>query len=304
MITRRNIGETLHIGDLYDARRDISVGSSMFDQIPDNAITQTDCTNNRYDYTLNDSYTEKFRMMSIEGNLKLSVLSNIVNISGVGKYLSDVKESSKIRRSSMLYEILTKKEDIDILSNKMRSFVKAEVLNDDDVTHVVTGIKWGANIVFTLEYELSENAKKKEFEGSLKATFDIIKAGGGGGGGLLKEHGISAKELYINIKLYGTVKLEGNITPQNIDDIYEITKSLNIENINGGKGIPVEYTLFPIDKVRKYYNLDLRLDAVVHKIDVTLISKIEKAFDDIIHNKSVLFDFVKEKCRKIFFLYI
>ncbi len=84
--------------------------------------------------------------------------------------MTDQKQSKKSVKCSIIYGIKTKKESFSISDNAITGYLEYNSLNRDDATHVVVGIKWGANVVASFEYSNHENNTTREIEGALQAT--------------------------------------------------------------------------------------------------------------------------------------
>jgi hypothetical protein len=61
----------------------------------------------------NNTYSEKLNLLNIKGELQLSILAGLIKLEGYGKFLEDKKESVRSVQSSLLYNILTKKESLE-----------------------------------------------------------------------------------------------------------------------------------------------------------------------------------------------
>jgi len=110
----------------------------------------------------------------VSAELKLSIFSGMVSLEGSGKYLSDKKESHKPVSPALVYHITTKFQRL-VLNNLNTEFICHDSLGLKDATHVVTGIKWGANANVTFEHANDENSDKEEVSGKLRAAFEKVK---------------------------------------------------------------------------------------------------------------------------------
>ena len=174
-ITRKAIGRSARLGSLYDSRNDNFIGVELYiDNIPTEVINPIDqCPNTNYDFNYDETLKSKFNKLNVEGELKLSILMNLVNLEGSGRYLSDEKSSQRVFRSAFIYQSTTCYESYNPLNQKLKN-----LSNDFEYlsgTHVVCGIKYGVNAIFSVEYTVEDSNKTKEIKGKLSGLFDKIK---------------------------------------------------------------------------------------------------------------------------------
>jgi hypothetical protein len=100
-------------------------------------------------------------------------------LEGSGRYLSDEKSSQRVFRSAFIYQSTTCYESYNPLNQKL-----IKLSNDFkhlSGTHVVCGIKYGVNAIFSVEYTVEDSNKTKEIKGKLSGLFDKIKFSISGG---------------------------------------------------------------------------------------------------------------------------
>lgn len=124
-ISRKALGQgAATLGYFYDARKDKFLDCSIFSSfLPNSLILSTDCAHTNYRFSLSNSMEEKLSTLDVEASLKLSVLGGLVNLSGAGKYLNDKKQSKKVVRGALVYEIRTKEEKFSISNNEIRRYL-------------------------------------------------------------------------------------------------------------------------------------------------------------------------------------
>ena len=170
MMKRKAIGRTCYLGYMYDARREEIINLSLFnDTLPSELIESYETPNTRYDFTLADTYEEKFKKLSVDAQMKLNVLCGLFKLEGSGKYLNDEKKSNKSVKASMIYEIQTRKENATISNKNISPYISLKSLKavgkENSATHAIVGIQWGASALCTFEYENKENIDKSQIEG-------------------------------------------------------------------------------------------------------------------------------------------
>jgi hypothetical protein len=175
-LVRAAIGRVASIGDLYDARSDKFCGTSLLKKRPpDGVIRITDNPFTDVQIIHSDTYSDKFEKLDIKAELKVSILAGLLSLEGSGRYLRDEKKSARAVRSSLLYNIQTKVEHINLFSEELRDCFALDALNVKSATHVVVEVSWGANSMITMEYSNSENRDIKQIEGELQASDAFIQ---------------------------------------------------------------------------------------------------------------------------------
>lgn len=175
-ISKNNIGNTMSLGSLYNLRNDRYVGHTLFNKkLYDDLISFIDDNKTYVEMLYDESYKEKIKKLNIDGDLKLSVLAGLVKLQGHGKYLTNEKTSFNIVRGTLFYSVKTRKEEITFFHDEIKQYVSMNALKDNTATHVVIGIRWGAQISFTFEHMLTDQEDEKEIYGLLKAEISAIK---------------------------------------------------------------------------------------------------------------------------------
>lgn len=97
----------------------------------------------------------------------------LAKIEGSGIYLKEKKSNDKLVRGTIIYQIKTINERLNLSNEELLKNVPPNVFDRNDATHVISGINWGSNMIATLEYENKDSLNKTEVEGSLKSSFKI-----------------------------------------------------------------------------------------------------------------------------------
>ena len=151
-IERQSIGAFGTIGALYDARTDTLEGTNLFNKtLPDTLVKTIDYAHSKYEIDLNNSQRETFNKLNIEASLRLSLLGGLVDISGSAKYLKQTKTDERTVRVTLIGELTTKREYLEISMDELHNYFTPNALENPHATHVVTGIIWGAKVAATFE---------------------------------------------------------------------------------------------------------------------------------------------------------
>ncbi|CAF1603644.1 unnamed protein product, partial [Didymodactylos carnosus] len=230
------------LGSLYDVRTDRFSRETLFnDTIPDVAIKTVDIPHTHYDYVEKDTYAEKFSKLNVEAALKVSILSGLVELEGSGKYITNEKQTDKTFKAALIYHISTKEEQLIINHSILSQHMSYEAFQSSNATHVVVGIKWGANCCVTFEQQLKDKNNARDIEGRLKAQ--LTKALGPVGsigidGNTQIGEGEISKQASFSVQFYGDVVINTEHLPQSVDGVLHVMKNIPafIERSNEGKG--------------------------------------------------------------------
>ncbi|CAG7716073.1 unnamed protein product, partial [Allacma fusca] len=100
--------------------------------------------------------------------------------------------------------ICTKIEELSIFNDALKECIELDALQQE-ATHVVVGISWGANLMVTAEYSNEENEDTKEISGALQAKLNVIAVQISGKGDVDYGKGGSSKVKEFSLNIYGDV---------------------------------------------------------------------------------------------------
>ena len=110
------LGRMSHLGFLYDARKDSFPGFSLFNcEINPSSLKKAAHSTTDFSYLICGSTSEKLHKLSVDSELKLSLLSGLISLEGTGKYLSKQNDKwSKSCSADLFYNMTTVYEEVDI----------------------------------------------------------------------------------------------------------------------------------------------------------------------------------------------
>ncbi len=290
---RAALGRIARIGELYDARTDSFIGANIISQnLIENDISQIDNPSSKIEFETTNNLTNRFKQLDVNAELQLSVLANLVQLNGSGKYLKYDKTSSKSSQITLLYSISTKSENLNLFNDSLKERLNFQLLNTLHATHIVVGIDWGANCAVTAEARSENEDDKLKVEGALKTTIDKIGMAIKGEGEVEHDDNYEKQSqsftYHSNLDVVSTEEPLPTSLTQVIDYIKKLPKL--ISNSNNGKGKPISYKLLPIDSLRKYYNLEKQIDSIVKSIDENTILKFVYLFEHLDRLKQKVVD--------------
>ncbi|CAF2726861.1 unnamed protein product [Rotaria sp. Silwood2] len=296
-ITRKALGRAAFLGDLYDARKEEFCGLSLLkSELPATIISNMDVPSTRLEYDFSDTFEEKFNKLDVQAQLKINVLAGLFKLEGSGKYLGDEKKSYKSVKCTLIYDIRTKEETFTIGNEKLEKLISYDAIKMPDATHVVVGIKWGANVFASFEFENKENYQKKYIEGILQANMEKIALSIKGSGSVQFTEDENQLKTSLSIKFFGDIIPQDEELPQTFEKTLELMKKVPsyLTKFNNGKGKPLEYTLYPLKNVEKFFQLETRIKRTLIDLNLETITLLEKEFDDLLQAKQKFNDFYNE----------
>ena len=289
-LQRSSLGRSSQLGELYNAKTDTLTGHTLFKKaIPPALIQSSDIKTSNYEFLKDDSLDDKFRNLSVEGQLKASYMAGMLFVGGSGKYLFEEKKSHKSVKIAMIYDIRTKTESIDLTKDDFKPLIATEVLGTIDATHVVVGIDWGAKSVATFEHENSENSEKRLIEGKLDGSLKKISARISGSGKLDDDEKKVCDR--VSIKYYGDFIAPGQL-PTTVDEAINLMKNVPnyMQTSNAGKGVALELKLMPIEELGKIVKIEEKIDRWLVELKEDSINLVQQELDKFIVKKQRFYD--------------
>ena len=150
------------------------------------------------------------------------------------------------------------------MSNEIKDHLAFTVLRGSEVTHVVTGIEWGAQSIVTARHRLLNSIEGSGIEGQFRAEIETFKSAiensrpiNQGNSNRPGGTGIS-----LEITAYSDVLENEGIMMHNFQEAYDFLElmPLNIKNDNGGKGKPIVYSLLPVGMLSFFLPVEVDVD--------------------------------------------
>ncbi|XP_037049902.1 neoverrucotoxin subunit alpha-like [Bradysia coprophila] len=294
-ITRAALGRIASLGDIYDARKDDFIRIPIFKKkIPSDCLTSTDNHFADIVFIHSDTFTEKFSKLDVRAELQVSVLCGLLTLEGAGCYLSDEKTSARSVKSSLLYNLKTKEESLNVYHEELKEAYSIDAILSGIGTHLVVGISWGANCLLSCEYRNVEAKDNKEIEGSLTAQLRKASLAISGQAGVQFTN--VDQDINFDIRIFGDVLPQNEDLPTTIEGGINLMKQMPtlLENCNQGRGKPLSYRLFPISSLTKYLNCQIQPDSMIKVLEEDCLLRIVHLFEDMSKTRQELADFYQD----------
>lgn len=290
-VTRKTLGRSAQLGSLYDIASDQFISGSIFSDIlpaNSNAISCEDTPH--MDYTLDheNTYTSTLRKLNVEGELKVNILTGIVDASASNKVLRTVNKNHNVVQSTMIYRIETCLQTLQLSHKDLQSHIAQSSFEGPSATHVITKIKWGAYMIASFNTHLDKDCKQHEIEGKIKVAVEKLRnlLSGGISGGAGHQSDAQSGLEGISIEISGDIVLPK--LPTTIEEVRTIIPDVPklIKEINGGKGNQIEFTLTPIAEVVRQLNISADstvFPECIRQLTDTIVGSIEQQSDEFLH---------------------
>ena len=252
-ITRHALGRSAALGDLYNARTDKFCSISALQvQLPA-AISETDIHHSEISLSIVSNLEQKFRDLNVSGELQLSVLAGFVDIGTSAQYLSKNKGSFKSVECTVLYNIKTRREHLELSHEVIKNYINSSEIGHSQATHVVIDIEWGANCVITVTDQNSDNRKQQEVGFKLWAKAEKLKELLGTS--ISAEAGVKLTKEQIEEWSQFKFEFSGDVIQEASGEIPQTVQGALtfmgqvpelIAKCNGGKGKPLKYVMLPV----------------------------------------------------------
>uniref|UniRef100_F6UW48 Fibronectin type-III domain-containing protein n=1 Tax=Xenopus tropicalis TaxID=8364 RepID=F6UW48_XENTR len=261
------LGRPFSLGMLYDCRSDALIpGITLWKrEALEKDVSVQPQNNTSFEVLASDTISDKSSALSLGLSLKASFLFGLVEVGGSGKFLRDMKSSTKQARVTLHYSRTTRFEQLSMNHLSMENMSYHNVFSKVTATHVVTGILYGAQAFFIFDQEVSPVESVQDVKGNLQAMIRRIPQGLG-----LDQAKSQEKRTAhtFSCQFHGDFALERN--PVNYEDAIKIYGSLpQALGSRGEKAVPVTVWLYPLNK------LDSKAAQLVREIRETLVFRAE-----------------------------
>ena len=270
------LGRPFHLGMLYDCRTEKLIpGETLWNAAK---LKSTVMTTKQIAYESNtfveDTFQTKSSSLKMEAGTKLSVMSGLIDVEGAAKFLHDRKSSEKQCRVTLQYTSTT--HFVQLTMDHLCDIQFPEVLDDQEATHVVTGLTYGADAFLVFDRSVSEGESVNNITISMEAKITQIPSyiGSAGASSSLKVSGTDKTETdKFRCKFYGDFIPKFN--PTTFDEALKFCKDL--PEILKHDAIPKLAYLMPLSKFSG------SIDRVILPITHALVAKVEDIMENFYH---------------------
>jgi hypothetical protein len=84
---------------------------------------------------------DTFNKLSVEGSLKLSLMTGLIKVGGTAKYLNQTKTDSRTVRVTFMFNVKTKQQYLQVNMSGLHKYISLDALENSNATHCVIGIR-------------------------------------------------------------------------------------------------------------------------------------------------------------------
>ncbi|KXX78463.1 Stonustoxin subunit alpha [Madurella mycetomatis] len=289
-IKRPSLGQIAGLGDFYDAVTDSFSSISLLKAAaPPMAVRRTDNPGTEMNFTKEDTFEERFRGLRVGAELGASILSNLMSVDGIGRFLTETRSSARTRQLSCLYRVTTVHEKLNLsafmMAPDLQELLDLGALRGRVGTHVVAEIEWGAFSVVTARYEVENSNNQTDVQAKLDAGLGelskIVGVGANAGAELGVKRGKGLTKTAFNIKVYGDFVSDMDM-PADFKSAQNYIRSMPsaISTSNGGKGKPLVYTLIPVEILHMLYDITVESHVALKRLGHDVLEQFVQLFDD------------------------
>ena len=142
-------------------------------------------------------------------------------MSGSAKYLNESKKKVNSSSMTVIFRMQTIEKEIQL--RRMKNCIDFDVLEEENqnATHVVTAIAYGANGLVTAKYEYSNDEHERTIQGSLNAKFDKLS------------------QALADVKDVNESEYKGDSKGEDVK--FEYNWKCDVGNNDGGMDIPIDF---------------------------------------------------------------
>ena len=297
-IQRPVLGQCVDLGALYDARTDTFVERSLLSgPLPETTVNVKGNQTSRLQYISSDTCKERFNNLQIGTELGASFLSGMIEVAGAAEYLKDERSSALIKQASIHYAITTAEERLGFGNPELNPYITLNPIQGSGATHVLAAIGWGAQTIVTVKCHLSQSSDRENFENYINGEFSRVQQmiQNGGQNGFPSENLHQSGSIPLDVTVYSDLLNE----PGHAPELRPATNFLlelpaRTAALNEGKGMPLNYTLMPLDLLKFTLNIEVKADAIFVPPSLNCLEGFPAFFDELRESQQKLYDYYSE----------
>lgn len=287
------------LGYLYDARNDSFLPASVLTgPTTEPIVSQTHANTTNVKFSSSEALKDRLENLGINDELGASYLTGLLQVDGAARYLMDTVESHSLVHETLYYTVSTVHERLNLHCPELRNALDFTQLGPRQPTHIVAEILWGVSTVVAGRQQLSTTDNRQQVENSLKESLRrlgtrLIPIDGEGS--KLPEQ--SRAEDTFGFTIYSDAVARTDFSANDFDSTAQFISDLpgHISMLNGGKGVPITYSLLPISFFALFFGAQIAPDLPMSQPSAECQRKFVTLFDDIQQAQSDLTSY----CQKL-----
>lgn len=297
-IQRPVLGQLADLGTLYDARTDNFVSRSLVKRpLPDTAVIVNKNFTSQFRLLSKHNYEGKLSDLKVGPELGASFLSGMVNVSGAAEYLNDIRDSASVEQASIHYVISTYEESLGFGHPDLTAYITLDQIQGSGATHVLAAIGWGAQTIVTAKYQQAHESDRRRLKSQFEQEFNkidhIINSGNRNAFSYATRP--QGSSTLMDLTIYSDVLSEPGYTTElhrATDFILELPSRTT--PITGGKGLPLMYTLMPLDLLTFILHVQVKSDVPFNQPGLNCLEAFRVFLDELGDSQQNLNDYYLE----------
>lgn len=280
ILKRHAVGESVHLlGTLYDARRDIFLHQSLFEnKAPHGAVELTPAQTTTSIIKTPTSFQERCDMLEIGPELGASIMSGLCDTGGHWeRFLVGQTQGPVLRHTTT-----TCVEELNLMAKSIKKALCRKGLHAS-ATHVLTGISWGADLVIRAKHPTETLGDENQLAES--ATAALTSLANPQTTAAPDEH-TGFRHLDITVHGDTSIWLREPDSTNAIFTFEQAHKFIHRVSAKFGEGdnrsgTPIQYTLMPVSFLSMMRLMDIPRDVLIPESAGPAMAGIFKAFDEL-----------------------
>ena len=236
---------------------------------------------------------EKFNnVIEMSWDLKLSILCGFIQLQSSGEFFKFTKNIDNSMKASVFATGSNIYQSIDLFNHANKPIMNKDVLRLFDATHVVYGIKWGFNLILSVEYipvlDYDNLEDKYKFFEIFNKLVNYLLFGPGV---------VPLDKIELNQVNRFKFTLHGDIlpdeSPKTLVDAFSFMRNahLILKDFNTSNARPIKYNLLKIDAIKNLLNIK-GFNANFKSIHDVIVKQCLYLFDNIINLEKTINELV------------
>jgi hypothetical protein len=154
------LGQVADLGAFYDARTDSFLPTNLVTgNPPPSIVNSTSHKSRQVKAIVNDTMTSKFCLLGVGHELGASVLAGMVPVTGSASYLKYSRLTNTVIEGAIRLTISMEQVKLDIVNSEFRKHISLDAFQSSNVTHVVVGLVYGAQIIIGARTSSSQDSR-------------------------------------------------------------------------------------------------------------------------------------------------
>lgn len=285
-VKRPALGQMAGLGWLYDARNDRFLSASVLYGVALNEpiVSQTNCSITDAKFSNSESLKDKFDILGIDDQLGASYLSGLLQVAGAAGYLNESIDTRSLVHEALCYTTTTVHEKLNLHSPEIRNALDLARLASGQVTHVVSEITWGASTIVAGRRQISNTDSRQQMEKSMRTALQKL------GTPLIPVHSEPTEqserhkpEDAFEFTIYSDAIYRTDYASNGFNSTAQFVSDLpsHVSILNGGKGVPLTYTLLPATFFALFYGAQLAPELPMAQPNDEYLKKFVLLFDEL-----------------------